>query len=334
MGVEFMVKNHVINLNEALMDDQARGSAAEVLADMNVTGHSLTKAATDAKKQIATREGWTCTVLQPAELRQFAGGLLRGVDDFAMRRQVAENPEYLTLYHQLITEVSALGDENSVDQVSSHLKQLRTLVEQLSLSQNVTATQLRRVAADILAAFEPAKSDSLIAAQYNALRAGYTTPRILTIDEWRRLIKQFHDVLPQFKQELRGYLFDVLAELHDQVVHYDAESLPEVVEFFQEIDMMIHTAARPSDFIGVMARFDDVEGVIATMITQDASLERIREFTHNILESLDAAMSAGIALTSSGQETLAICKNDFEQEDLDRAQYCNLVKRLQSIRLS
>ncbi|MGO3499645.1 hypothetical protein [Leuconostoc falkenbergense] len=149
-----MVKNHVTNLDETLMDDPARGSAAEVLADMTESGRSLTKAAIDAKKQIATREGLTCTVLQPAELRQFAGGLLRGIDDFAMRRQVAENPEYLTLYHQLITEVSALGDKNSVDQVSSHLKKLRTLVEQLSLSQNVTATQLRRVAADILAAFD------------------------------------------------------------------------------------------------------------------------------------------------------------------------------------
>lgn len=52
-----MVKNHVTNLDETLMDDQARGSAAEVLADMTESGRSLTKAATDAKKQIATREG-------------------------------------------------------------------------------------------------------------------------------------------------------------------------------------------------------------------------------------------------------------------------------------
>lgn len=309
----------------------ARQEAGVLMAKLDKM--DLSDLAFEEKKKMADDEGWESRVLNTDDIQQFAKGLLRYIDDLAIRRRVATWPAYLAGYREtarLIVDLSL--QTGTVDAISKNLRALKNTVDELTKRTNADdLSYVRGLAHDALTTYETAKDDPIIANAYDNIARAYASDEALTLAEWQALIEAFAVKLPEFRRTTRAYLFDVVDALHGQVAQYHLEHDHQIVTFLQRFDMLAYTAARPADFLPIMAQLDSIQVKIAEQLIATALVDKIRAYASQILENL---ANTGLPLEAVSEAVLAQIEAMLKRADLSHDELAQIVRDLQKIKIA
>ncbi|HEY4399246.1 MAG TPA: hypothetical protein VGM95_01835 [Lactobacillaceae bacterium] len=310
---------------------QAKNNARAVM-DSLADNKDLTDVAFDEKQKLSAAEGTTCQVVSEEDLQYFANGLLHAIDDFAASHRVTGLVEYQDLHAKIVQDILTLSQEN-IREISNELKELRALVSRLVVQANENdVNALRAVAADHLAAFAPAATDDTLADVYADLQNGYLSQTLLNAEQWRELILNFTNVLPEFRRLTRIYLFDMMEGIDNLRVKYHLENNAQISELMHEANMLIHVAARPVDFLDVRDKFNEVNVLISQAIVADAPIEDARQYALDILREVENTVATGVQLDEESVDLFNTCVADFKANpDADRDTVRSIVERLKKV---
>lgn len=309
---------------------QAKANALEVMDSL--VEQDLTDVASAQKQKLSESEGTTANKVSDQDLQYFANGLLHAIDDFAASHHVTGLIEYQNLHSVIVQDILTLSQEN-VAEISNKLKELRALVSTLIVQANEDdVNALRAVAADHLAAFSPAATDDTLADVYAALQDGYLTQKLLTAEDWRELIDNFTDALPEFRRATRAYLFGMMEMIEGQIAQYQLQDNAKIQALMSEANMLIHVAARPVDFLDVRSKFDEVNAVISDEVVENAPIESARQYALNVIGEVEEAVAYGMKLDEDGEDLFNSCVVDFKQNPQpERDDVKSIVERLKKV---
>ncbi|GFH40033.1 hypothetical protein [Pseudolactococcus insecticola] len=314
----------VTDYRDALLDKAKHADAVDL---------DKLKSETLAAKQglFATK---TCTAVNTKELQSFALGLAASkIDEFADSRFVTADLNYLKKYDHLINLISAMdaSDNDSIERVSSELKAMRLWVENHSVENATTLVQLKTIAADVLAGFEPARDDMTIQTAYNALKSAYNCPKT-TVEDLNKLVHNFYAALPAFRTVSRGYMFDLMDGVQSAMASYGMDTNLDVQRFLSESKLMIHAAARPFDFILIVNKLDDLNDNTCKIIMKNSPIEEIQRLGNEMIYKIDDARQNGLQFAECDLETVEKYRNTLSTYQ-DRDELCKVVKSIKNIQI-
>jgi ribosomal protein L17 len=311
---------------------QARDNAEDLVQSLQNETHELEDLASSEKHKLVEEEGGKFEAVNLADLQQFANGLLHAIDDLAAQRHVSTLYAYTDLYHQISNQILELTHD-TVRQLGNDLKALRSLVDELSIAANEDdVNAMRAVAADMLAAYAPAKTDDVLGESYEALQGGYISQETLTAAQWRELITAFTDKFPEFRRSTRAYLFDMMRAAEEAIEEYGLQDNAKLEELLDEANLLIHVAARPVDFLDVRSKFDEVNLVITDEVVANAPIDVAMSYALSVISEVENAVAQGMQLEEASALLFDSCVEDLKSRDtVDRDTIKSIVDRLKNV---
>lgn len=324
--------NRTKSMYDALADAAHR--ALQRTFDQVPDGQSLLQMTAEAKLADVENNGWNCSVIQPAELKAFAMGVIKGLEDLAATWHVESHPTFITAKKEVTEAIINLNDArpDSVNKLGAELTNLRNLIRHLKVELNENHPEmLRRIAADFLTAYEPARQDPSLANVYDALEAGFQNNET-TGAELQQLLTTFSGSLTAFQESSNDFMNEVIASIHAQVAHFGLDTLPELVTFFQEVHLELAVATYPAEYIAISQLLEKMEPVLTDEIMKKTDLTKVRSYVTELYRSVKSAQIAGVPLSVGANETLNICENKLTATDADRDDYRDVMDLLRGVR--
>ena len=117
------------------------------------------------------------------------------------------------------------------------------------------------------------------------------------------MIKSFIRFVPKFRESNVMMLGQLIQSMHREAEVFDSVH-PEIVTFFQQLDIVVAGAIRPDEFMAITEMLNDFEPTITSRVVELAPLETLHQFTVNVIAGVQQARQEGMSFGAEADEKL------------------------------
>lgn len=242
----------------------------------------------------------TAERLTVTEQQHFASGLLRAIDDLAVRRRVAEVPKYMHAYTEVALTISRLASQReTVTSVGAALMRIYRLIDEIiAVDARMNSLTSKQMAQALVSVYAPAKSDPILAESYAKLAAQLEVTTPLSVSAYQKSVHEFTSQLAEFRRTTRLYLTGMVKRLRETMTHYRLQPIPDVTIFLQEADMLLNTAVRPVEFQLFIERLGQANNQVTDAIVNTVALDQAKAYLKVVFDNLTVTTVNGALLSS------------------------------------
>ena len=246
----------------------------------------------EPKETVSKKFGWDCDVLHPEAIVEAAESVLARMDTLADVIDVRENELYEADRSRILAAAKDIKVGDTVADLASLLTEfrIRLMFAPLRFFEG-DREMLKKVAENIVDSYAIASEDPVIEMALRGMRE--RTEEELTADDYETVIKSFIRFVPAFRDSNIRMLGQLIQSMHREAEVFGFANDPEIITFFQQLDIVVAGAIRPDEFMAITDMLNDFEPTITNRVVELAPIEVLHQFTMNVINGVNTAREHG-----------------------------------------
>lgn len=188
---------------------------------------------------------------------------------------------------------------------------------------------LKKVAENIVDSYAIASEDPVIEMALRGMRE--RTEEELTADDYETVIKSFIRFVPAFRDSNIRMLGQLIQSMHREAEVFGFANDPEIITFFQQLDIVVAGAIRPDEFMAITDMLNDFEPTITNRVVELAPIEVLHQFTMNVINGVNTAREQGLSFGADADKRLEHAVTELNRGMLEREDYGNILRGIRSL---
>ena len=188
---------------------------------------------------------------------------------------------------------------------------------------------LKKVAENIVDSYAIASEDPVIEMALRGMRE--RTEEELTADDYETVIKSFIRFVPAFRDSNIRMLGQLIQSMHREAEVFGFANDPEIITFFQQLDIVVAGAIRPDEFMAITDMLNDFEPTITNRVVELAPIEVLHQFTMNVINGVNTAREQGLSFGADADKRLEHEVTELNRGMLEREDYGNILRGIRSL---
>ncbi|WP_243130036.1 hypothetical protein [Weissella cibaria] len=296
-----------------------------------LTGLALEKDMMAAPKETVSKKyGWDCGVVNRQAIVDATVSVLERMDELAALIDVRDNDLYEADRARILSLATSLELGDTVAELSARLTEfrMRLMFAPLKFYEG-NREMLKLVAENIVDSYDVASEDPVIETALQGLRE--QTSEEPTAEDYEKMIKSFIRFVPKFRESNVMMLGQLIQSMHREVEVFGFSTDPEIVTFFQQLDIVVAGAIRPDEFMAITEMLNDFEPTITSRVVELAPLETLHQFTVNVIAGVQQARQEGMSFGAEADEKLDKASDELNHGMLEREQYRMILRGIREL---
>ncbi|MBJ7619572.1 hypothetical protein HAU47_03620 [Weissella confusa] len=282
------------------------------------------------KDTISKKFGWDCDIMHPEAMVEATESVLARMDKLAEVIDVRENELYEADRTRILNMAKDLKEGDTVADLSARLTEFRTRLMFAPLRfYEGNREMLKKVAANIVDSYAIAGEDPVIEMALKGMRE--RTEDDLTAADYETVIKSFIRFVPAFRESNIRMLGQLIQSMHREAEVFGFANAPEIITFFQQLDIVVAGAIRPDEFMAITDMLNDFEPTITNRVVELAPLEVLHQFTMNVISGVNTAREQGLSFGDDADKRLEHAVTELNRGMLEREDYGNILRGIRSL---
>ena len=145
------------------------------------------------------------------------------------------------------------------------------------------------------------------------------------------MIKSFIPCVPKFRESNVMMLGQLIQSMHREAEVFDFSTDPEIVTFFQQLDIVVAGAIRPDEFMAITEMLNDFDLTITSRVVELAPLETLHQFTVNVIAGVQQARQEGMSFGVEADEKMDKASEELNHGMLEREQYRMILRGIREL---
>lgn len=269
---------------------------------------------------VSTRYGWSCTLQQPGSIGETALQVMGRLDTFANELGILSDEGYKRHRAETASLIGNLTAGKPMTELSLALCRLREhVIFHAARPNQGQVGALENAAQVLIRTFALASEDPDIAKAYRQLHEQMSLPGITAMGMTDSLL-EFVSRVPAFHRSNSDTIVELVMALGSQAKTFGFEDDEDVISFFQEVDLALSGAVRPTDFVAITEMLNDFESTLTARIVNQADVPVLNAYLVDVLNGISDARSAGMEMAVDDvaeldqiAATLATCEMTREE---------------------
>lgn len=284
----------------------------------------------EPKDTISKKFGWDCDIMHPEAMVEATESVLARMDKLAEVIDVRENELYEADRTRILNMAKDLKEGDTVADLSARLTEFRTRLMFAPLRfYEGNREMLKKVAANIVDSYAIAGEDPVIEMALKGMRE--RTEDDLTAADYETVIKSFIRFVPAFRESNIRMLGKLIQSMHREAEVFGFANDPEIITFFQQLDIVVAGAIRPDEFMAITDMLNDFEPTITNRVVELAPLEVLHQFTMNVISGVNTAREQGLSFGDDADKRLEHAVTELNRGMLEREDYGNILRGIRSL---
>lgn len=284
----------------------------------------------EPKDTISKKFGWDCDIMHPEAMVEATESVLARMDKLAEVIDVRENELYEADRTRILNMAKDLKEGDTVADLSARLTEFRTRLMFAPLRfYEGNREMLKKVAANIVDSYAIAGEDPVIEMALKGMRE--RTEDDLTAADYETVIKSFIRFVPAFRESNTRMLGQLIQSMHREAEVFGFANDPEIITFFQQLDIVVAGAIRPDEFMAITDMLNDFEPTITNRVVELAPLEVLHQFTMNVISGVNTAREQGLSFGDDADKRLEHAVTELNRGMLEREDYGNILRGIRSL---
>lgn len=284
----------------------------------------------EPKETVSKKFGWDCDVLHPEAIVEAAESVLARMDTLADVIDVRENELYEADRSRILAAAKDIKVGDTVADLASLLTEfrIRLMFAPLRFFEG-DREMLKKVAENIVDSYAIASEDPVIEMALRGMRE--RTEEELTADDYETVIKSFIRFVPAFRDSNIRMLGQLIQSMHREAEVFGFANEPEIITFFQQLDIVVAGAIRPDEFMAITDMLNDFEPTITNRVVELAPIEVLHQFTMNVINGVNTAREQGLSFGADADKRLEHAVTELNRGMLEREDYGNILRGIRSL---
>ena len=284
----------------------------------------------EPKDTISKKFGWDCDIMHPEAMVEATESVLARMDKLAEVIDVREHELYEADRTRILNMAKDLKEGDTVADLSARLTEFRTRLMFAPLRfYEGNREMLKKVAANIVDSYAIAGEDPVIEMALKGMRE--RTEDDLTAADYETVIKSFIRFVPAFRESNIRMLGQLIQSMHREAEVFGFANDPEIITFFQQLDIVVAGAIRPDEFMAITDMLNDFEPTITNRVVELAPLEVLHQFTMNVISGVNTAREQGLSFGDDADKRLEHAVTELNRGMLEREDYGNILRGIRSL---
>lgn len=284
----------------------------------------------EPKDTISKKFGWDCDIMHPEAMVEATESVLARMDKLAEVIDVRENELYEADCTRILNMAKDLKEGDTVADLSARLTEFRTRLMFAPLRfYEGNREMLKKVAANIVDSYAVAGEDPVIEMALKGMRE--RTEDDLTAADYETVIKSFIRFVPALRESNIRMLGQLIQSMHREAEVFGFANDPEIITFFQQLDIVVAGAIRPDEFMAITDMLNDFEPTITNRVVELAPIEVLHQFTMNVISGVNTAREQGLSFGADADKRLEHAVTELNRGMLEREDYGNILRGIRSL---
>ncbi|WP_242462454.1 hypothetical protein [Weissella confusa] len=268
--------------------------------------------------------------MHPEAIVEAAESVLARMDTLADVIDVRENELYEADRSRILAAAKDIKVGDTVADLASLLTEfrIRLMFAPLRFFEG-DREMLKKVAENIVDSYAIASEDPVIEMALRGMRE--RTEEELTADDYETVIKSFIRFVPAFRDSNIRMLGQLIQSMHREAEVFGFANDPEIITFFQQLDIVVAGAIRPDEFMAITDMLNDFEPTITNRVVELAPIEVLHQFTMNVINGVNTAREQGLSFGADADKRLEHAVTELNRGMLEREDYGNILRGIRSL---